>query len=196
VTGAPQRKSAAPRFSDVAAKGLAGLDRDLGETVSPKRSDILRQYCVWFARRAAQGLESRDLIDKVLDRVMRAGETFSAFKPAQRQRIEVELRRLLMDARPPAPKHGTGMVSHGAKRSLIVNRASNVKPEKIEWLWPGRIARGKHTTLAGDPGTGKSQVMIWIGAIQYRHKPIAAGASWRCCTAANLLAGQDEQGGF
>jgi hypothetical protein len=50
------------------------------------------------------------------------------------------------------------------KRTLIVERASDIQPEKIDWLWPGRIARGKHTTIAGDPGTGKSQAMLSIAA--------------------------------
>lgn len=48
------------------------------------------------------------------------------------------------------------------RSALITCRASDVTPEKIEWIWPGRIACGKHTTIAGDPGTGKSQVMISI----------------------------------
>jgi putative DNA primase/helicase len=48
--------------------------------------------------------------------------------------------------------------------TLVTCRASDVEPEKIEWLWPGRIARGKHTAIAGDPGAGKSQLMISIVA--------------------------------
>jgi AAA domain len=47
-------------------------------------------------------------------------------------------------------------------RALITSRASEVAPQRIDWIWPGRIARGKHTTIAGDPGAGKSQVMISI----------------------------------
>lgn len=34
----------------------------------------------------------------------------------------------------------------------------DVKAEPIKWLWQGRIARGKLTILAGDPGLGKSQL--------------------------------------
>lgn len=33
---------------------------------------------------------------------------------------------------------------------------SEVEPEEIEWLWPGRIPAGKITVLDGDPGLGKS----------------------------------------
>ena len=30
----------------------------------------------------------------------------------------------------------------------------------VDWLWPGRIALGKLTLLAGDPGNGKSLLTI------------------------------------
>ena len=35
-------------------------------------------------------------------------------------------------------------------------RVSDVQPEAVEWLWPGRYARGKITLIDGDPGQGKS----------------------------------------
>jgi putative DNA primase/helicase len=38
-----------------------------------------------------------------------------------------------------------------------------VKP--VEWLWPGRVAIGKHTLIAGEPGLGKSQVAIAVAAL-------------------------------
>ena len=39
---------------------------------------------------------------------------------------------------------------------LIVTRLSDVEPEAVRWLWPGRIALGKVTIVSGDPGLGKS----------------------------------------
>jgi len=60
------------------------------------------------------------------------------------------------------------------KSELIACRASEITPEKIEWIWPGRIARGKHTAIAGDPGAGKSQVMIAIAAA------VTAGRDFPC----------------
>ena len=59
-------------------------------------------------------------------------------------------------------------------RALIIHRASDIVPEKVEWIWQGRIARGKHTTIAGDPGTGKSQVLIAMAAA------VTTGGSWPC----------------
>ena len=38
----------------------------------------------------------------------------------------------------------------------VVVRLSDVQPEPVRWLWPGRIPRGKLTLLVGDPGLGKS----------------------------------------
>ena len=34
----------------------------------------------------------------------------------------------------------------------------------MEWIWPGRFARGKFTLLAGEPGVGKSYLMLDIAA--------------------------------
>ena len=49
-------------------------------------------------------------------------------------------------------------------RELVICRASEIEPEPISWLWPGRIAIGKQTLIAGEPGLGKSQLSIAIVA--------------------------------
>ena len=49
--------------------------------------------------------------------------------------------------------------------SLITIKASDVTPKKIQWLWPGKIAKGKLTLLVGNPGLGKSQTSIHIAAV-------------------------------
>jgi hypothetical protein len=43
-------------------------------------------------------------------------------------------------------------------------RLSTVKPERVAWLWPGRIPLGKLTILDGDPGLGKSVLTMDIAA--------------------------------
>jgi hypothetical protein len=42
--------------------------------------------------------------------------------------------------------------------------ASEIPPERVEWLWPGRIPLGKITVLDGDPGLGKSALTFDIAA--------------------------------
>jgi putative DNA primase/helicase len=59
-------------------------------------------------------------------------------------------------------------------RRLVMVNAASIKPEGTEWLWKGRLARGEHTTIAGDPGSGKSQLSISIIAA------VTTGGPWPC----------------
>jgi len=61
-----------------------------------------------------------------------------------------------------------------AKRRLISHRASDIQPERLEWIWPGRIARGKAALVGGPPGLGKSQVTANIAAT------VSTGGRWPC----------------
>jgi putative DNA primase/helicase len=62
----------------------------------------------------------------------------------------------------------------GAASALVSRCAAEITPEKIKWLWPGRLARGKHTCIAGEPGTGKSQLTIAVVAA------VTTGGEWPC----------------
>jgi DNA-binding CsgD family transcriptional regulator len=48
--------------------------------------------------------------------------------------------------------------------SAVIKIFSDIKPEKIKWLWENRIAIGKLTIFAGDPGLGKSQGSLDMAA--------------------------------
>ena len=41
---------------------------------------------------------------------------------------------------------------------------SEVEPERVGWLWPGRLPLGKLTVLDGDPGLGKSAMSLDVAA--------------------------------
>jgi hypothetical protein len=56
--------------------------------------------------------------------------------------------------------------------SLSTRRISDIQAKPICWLWPGRIARGKLTIIAGNPGLGKSQITASIAAI------VTTGGLW------------------
>ena len=43
-------------------------------------------------------------------------------------------------------------------------RASEIPREDVEWIWPGRVARGKLTIIAGDPGAAKTTIAIDVAA--------------------------------
>lgn len=54
----------------------------------------------------------------------------------------------------------------------IIRRLDQVKAEAVDWLWPGRIARGKLNLIAGDPGLGKSFLTLDVAA------RVSTGAGW------------------
>lgn len=43
-------------------------------------------------------------------------------------------------------------------------RGDTVKPEPVDWLWPGYLAAGKLHVLAGAPGTGKTTLALALAA--------------------------------
>ncbi|HZI97083.1 MAG TPA: AAA family ATPase [Actinomycetales bacterium] len=49
---------------------------------------------------------------------------------------------------------------------------ANVAPERVQWLWPGRLPLGKLVVVDGDPGVAKSTVALDIGA------RVSAGTDW------------------
>jgi len=49
-------------------------------------------------------------------------------------------------------------LSNGKEPDLVP--LSSIQCRPVDWLWPGRIPRGKLTLLVGDPGTGKSTVTM------------------------------------
>jgi putative DNA primase/helicase len=58
--------------------------------------------------------------------------------------------------------------------ALIAQCAADVTPEPVEWLWPGRVALGKLTLIAGEAGLGKSQLSIAMAAA------VTTGGEWPC----------------
>jgi hypothetical protein len=67
---------------------------------------------------------------------------------------------------------GTARASPAGR--LISRCAADVTPEPVEWLWPGRIAIGKQTLVAGEAGLGKSQLMASVAAA------VTTGSEWPC----------------
>jgi len=77
--------------------------------------------------------------------------------------------------RKPVPAAGIRRTSFLSNAASLVSRcAADIAPEKIDWLWRGRLARGKHTCVAGEPGTGKSQLVLAMVAA------VTTGGEWPC----------------
>jgi len=65
--------------------------------------------------------------------------------------------------------HHQGRAEAGA---LVTRRLSDIEAKPVSWLWPGRIARGKVSIVAGNPGLGKSQVTASIAVV------VSTGGRW------------------
>jgi putative DNA primase/helicase len=59
-----------------------------------------------------------------------------------------------------------------ASEKLVLVQLSTVAPEEVDYLWPGRIPRGKLTIIMGNPGEGKSYLTLDMAA------RITTGKAW------------------
>jgi hypothetical protein len=83
----------------------------------------------------------------------------------------------------------------GPKAQLI--SASEIAPERIEWLWPGRIPLGMLALFSGDPKLGKSLAALSLIAAVTRGGPLPGGGADGPAMAARgsaiLLSGEDDR---
>ena len=55
---------------------------------------------------------------------------------------------------------------------LEVVKASEIEPKEVKWLWYPYIPVGKVTLLQGNPGDGKSKLMLSIAALLSKGEPL------------------------
>jgi hypothetical protein len=58
--------------------------------------------------------------------------------------------------------------------ALVAVRASNIEIAPVGWLWPDKMALGKLSLIAGEPGIGKSQLTAAFAAA------VTRGNQWPC----------------
>ncbi|WP_295882570.1 AAA family ATPase, partial [uncultured Thiohalocapsa sp.] len=66
----------------------------------------------------------------------------------------------------------------GIGPSLALISGADIRPERVNWVWVGWLARGKLHIVAGAPGTGKTTLAIALGAT------LTIGGKWPDGTAA------------
>ena len=64
---------------------------------------------------------------------------------------------------------------NGTPGTVQTTRLDQVTPTKIDWIWPGRLALGKHTAVAGVGGKGKSQLGYGVAAMLTNGKEMPDG---------------------
>jgi AAA domain-containing protein/primase-like protein/DNA primase RepB-like protein len=62
-----------------------------------------------------------------------------------------------------------------SERTAILVRADSLTPESISWAWQNRFAFGKMAMIAGDPGLGKSTILIEVAALHSREGEFPCG---------------------
>ena len=169
----------------------AGIDscvRTIAKAMPGKKLFVFRQQAREAFRLAARG--GFDLAD-VGDRLYGAGADLAELDVELGEGWQDTLTAVLGEAKAAAladlaaadeaAADSTGSAAQGAapgtapdERTLIVRRASEVAPERIEWLWPGRIAVGKLTLIGGTPGLGKSQLTAFLANV------VTNGGAWPC----------------
>jgi putative DNA primase/helicase len=80
------------------------------------------------------------------------------------------------------------------KPVVELTRGDAVKIEKIDFIWPGYLARGKMHIFAGAPGTGKTTIALSLGATITVSGPFPDGA--RCARKGSVIvwSGEDDPG--
>lgn len=77
------------------------------------------------------------------------------------------------------------------RQAVTMICAETVEPERVSWLWPGRIAQGKIAILEGDPGLGKSTMLLDLAARLSRGDTMPDGTPIERPGASLILSAED-----
>jgi len=72
-----------------------------------------------------------------------------------------------------------------------VVRLADVEAEGIRWLWPGRVPLAKLTVVDGDPGLGKSTLLLDLAARVSTGSPLPDGSPLEAAGGVLLLSAED-----
>jgi putative DNA primase/helicase len=79
-----------------------------------------------------------------------------------------------------------------ASGQLLLSRASDIKPEPVNWLVKGSIPLGSMAVIGGQPGLGKSQIAISLAAAVTTGKGLPNGETFSDIGSVIILANEDD----
>lgn len=105
-------------------------------------------------------------------------EVYGEFFDALPNNVAVPSLKLIADQDPTIHPSTADPDAPGDKvnpRRVVMRRASDIKPESVEWLWRDRLPLGMLSLFAGDPKQGKSFVTMALAAAVSRGAPLPHG---------------------
>jgi putative DNA primase/helicase len=153
-------------YGSHAAQILSDCQRDVALAAADAKMIAFQEVAKKVGQAVTdQWLPKAAMVDRLLD----IAEAHGSFGLSQEQ-----IQDLISSAVADVCKPHTPPASVPLKRRLITHRASDLQPEKMDWVWPGRIPEGKLVLLGGPPGLGKSQLTAFMAAT------ISNGGDWPC----------------
>lgn len=76
------------------------------------------------------------------------------------------------DARTSRTFVGAGVSEPRPKARCVSRKMSGVKPESVDYLWPGRLPKGRIAIVMGRQGQGKSTFVSWLASV------VSSGQPW------------------
>lgn len=96
----------------------------------------------------------------------------------------------LQEEAEPAGEPAAGDVDQ--VQTVAVVRVCDVKAEPVRWLWPGRMPLGKLAVVDGDPGRGKSTMLLDLAARVTTGSPMPLDLERRAPAGVVLLSAEDD----
>jgi hypothetical protein len=136
--------------------------RMLEQAASERRPEVLRQIAREFFRwHTVKGMAKADVVDALYLLGVEACVDDAVIQAALSDAVDNPFV-------PPAPRSAVLPAAPSGRDQkdarLVIRRASDIEPIPVRWLWENRVAIGKVTIIAGEPGLGKSQLTCAIAA--------------------------------
>ena len=162
-----QRRAYQALYSD---GGFSSHERTLRQASSEHKAEVLRASCVELFRLAERASVSHV---GIADWATLQGQMHGIADDDLLQQIIVGAKDSA-ESRASAQAAPTIHIENAGEHQLVMRCMADIAPEKIEWLWLGRIALGKLTLIGGEPGLGKSQITAALAAT------VPTGGTWPC----------------
>jgi len=167
---------------------LAGRD----VIIWPDADDSGKKYAEDVARLAHKAGASSVKILPILDGKISGWDAANAVAEGWTPEQAAEYLATAEPWQPPADNAPTGAADNAqADKPTKPICLADVQPVPVSWLWEGRIARGKITLIAGNPGLGKSFLALDLAARVSTGMPFPDGTPG-CQGKVFLLSAEDD----